>query len=335
MSTLSTMDKALVFDYCIGLLSSEQADRVEKLIEHSAGARELRDRIQTVLNPLAAAAVDCPDELADRTVERLCALTAQIDSADVSAPRVVRLGLRRNLSHVAAVVTVAASILLVVGAAIPAFDFLRHRHYRQVCLSQLAGIFRSIDLYSSDYDNTLPAMARVAGAPWHRIGNQGPGGYSNTANLYLLLKHGYTGNPGDFICCGSAKPTTTDLEPSQLATHQDFPSREHITYSYRLMSNPRTKKTSLASRPLIADMNPHFEKLALDMNVRPSRECLTLNSRNHGGKGQNILWGDGRVLFSRTRTVGDPPNDIYTINNTSTYRGFEWPAGPNDTFVAP
>lgn len=335
MFTLSKMDEELVFDHCIGLVSPSQAGQAERLIDRSDRAAELRDTIQAALAPLAATVADCPDELVDHTVERLRTLSSQIDSTEAPAPRVVRLGLRRDLSHVAAVVTVAASILLIVGAAIPAFDFMRHRHYRQVCLNQLAGIFRSIDLYSSDHDNTLPAVARVAGAPWHGIGGRDPEGYSNTANLYLLLKHGYSANPRDFICCGSAKAKATSLESSQLAAHHDFPSREHITYSYRLMSNPRTPKTSLASRPLMADMNPHFEKLPLDLNVRPAQESLTLNSRNHGGKGQNILWGDGRVLFSRTRIVGDPADDIYTIKNISTYRGVEWPASPNDTFVAP
>lgn len=284
-----------------------------------------------MLAPWATTAADCPDDLANRTIERLC---AQAGAVAAPASRIVHLGLRRNLSHVAAVVTVAACLLLVLGTAIPSFSFLRQHHYRQVCLDQLGGVFESIDLYSSDHDNLLPAVARLADAPWHAIGSQGPTGYSNTRNLYLLLKLGYSQKLTDFIC-GGARTKATRLEPAQIRTYDDFLSRQDITYSYRLMSDPRCKKSSLASRPLMADMNPHFETVSAQMDVCPVAESLPLNSINHGRRGQNILWGDGHALFSRGRLVGPRADDIYTIENTSTYRGYEWPAGPDDSFMAP
>ncbi len=335
MSELSRTEKELVFQYCFGLLSRSEAQQVEMLIKRHPAADTTHHTIRTALAPLACASADCPDELANRTVARLCAAAGQAGAASLSPGRIVPWRWHRDLSHVAAVVTVAACVLLILGTAIPSFKFMRHRYYRQVCLDQLGGIFRSVGLYSSDYDDALPAVARAPGAFWHGIGHQGLEGYSNTRNLYLLLKLGYSRSPGDFVCCGQGTGGVAQLEPAQLDAYHDFPSRDAVTYSYRLMSNPRTKKFSLASQPLLADMNPHFETLPGDLDVCPAGDSLLLNSLNHGRKGQNILWGDGHALFSSQRAVGKQADDIYTLENTSTYRGDEWPTRPDDTFVAP
>lgn len=331
MSNLDASEKDLLLEYCLGL--SESPERVGRLISSSSEAAEICDRIARVLTPLDSLASVCPDALVRRTLDRLHA-AAKSEVAAPAGPKIIRLGWPAKLSSMAGVVTVAACILIIVGVAIPSFSFIRNRYYRQACLSQLDGLYKSIDLYSSDHDGLVPAVARSAGTTWAGVGRQGPGNYSNTRNLFLLAKLNYA-KLEDFVCCGPQTGRVRTLTPAQLAAYDDFPARRDVTYSYRLMPNPRTKLSTLASQPLMADMNPHFEKVSPQMDVCPSEKSLCLNSRNHKRQGQNVLWGDGHAQFTSRRTVGGGGDDIYTIADTSTYRGLEWPTDPGDTFIAP
>jgi hypothetical protein len=253
--------------------------------------------------------------------------------------RIIKLGLTRNLSNAAAVVVVAASVLLIVGVLVPSSNLMRHRYYKQMCQGQLAGIFKSMDLYSADHDDVFPTTARADGAAWNRIGYQGPGGCSNTRGPYLLLSLRYHERPMDFVCCGRARADAPRLPLSQINAYCDFPSREHITYSYRLMPGRSVKTASLAAMPVMADMNPHFERIgaeqAATFTLRLDEDTLSLNSPNHNRRGQNVLYGAGHVGYSATRIVGDPPDDIYTIKDQDVCHGNEQPGCLTDTLLAP
>jgi hypothetical protein len=340
MSTLNQAEKELIVEYCFGLASATRTLQAEELIAQNRAAADAHAKITATLVPLARAASEpCPAEWADHTVARLCALAARPPEANALSPGSTRLIFRQNLSHVTTAVAVAASILLILGTVIPLSNLIRQRHYRHVCLGQLGRIWKSIDLYSADHDDMLPVVARAAGVPWSGIGSQDPGDYSNTRNLFLLLKHGYIERADDFVCCGRADAKVSRVEPSRLIARRDFAAHSDITYSYWLTPDLRTKKSSVGSRPLMADMNPHFEELSAEtsprLDLRLTESSLGLNSINHGRQGQNILSGDGHVRFSRTRLIGEPADDIYTIRNVRAYRGYEWPSHPNDTFVAP
>ena len=329
MSNLNENEKDSLLAYSLGLPVSRQV--IEDLISSNPEAAEVSQRIARALAPLDSVAAECPDALVRLTLDRL----RRASKEDVAAsPTIVRLGWSGNLRNVAAVATVAACIFIILGAAIPSLSSIRQRYYRQACLNQLEDIYRGVALYSSDHGGMVPAVARPVGATWAEIGRQGSDSYSNTRNLFVLSKLGYN-NLEDFVCCGSGKNRGANLTPAQLATYDDFPSRRDVTYSYRLTADPRTELSTLASQPLVADMNPHFEDLSPAMDVCPSAESLRRNSPNHQRKGQNVLWGDGHARFSQTRTIGAGDDDIYTIADTSTYHGLEWPVDAGDTFVAP
>ena len=87
----------------------------------------------------------------------------------------------------------------------------------------------------------------------------------------------------------------------------------------------------------MADWNPLFEKTPEDyskpFNLRLTKKLLTLNSINHMRRGQNILFGDGRVEFLKTRFIGT--DDIFTLQDTDIYKGCEEPSLENDFFLAP
>jgi len=61
---------------------------------------------------------------------------------------------------------------------------------------------------------------------------------------------------------------------------------------------------------------------------------MQVNSPNHKGEGQNVLYIDGRVTFSNGRYVGPGLDDIFTIQSKVRYQGTEQP-DTNDVFIAP
>ena len=88
----------------------------------------------------------------------------------------------------------------------------------------------------------------------------------------------------------------------------------------------------------MADMSPLFESVSdssQQLIVRLDREKLTINSRNHNRSGQNVLFGDGRVEFYKTRNVSYTQDDIYTLKDTDIYKGSETPSSETDFFLAP
>jgi len=340
MPSLDLDQQELIFDYCIGLADPTQAAKAEQLIAQDTEAAELHDRIMEAVAPLACLPPEiCPDDLADRTVQRVRKLAAQPLVADESNPRVIRLGFPRSLSNAVGVVVVAACIVLAIGIVMRSSNVMRNRHHNQMCRRQLADIYRALNRYTADYEDVLPVVARADGTPWHRIGDQSPQTASNTRPLFLLFALGYTETPEDFICCSRAQAELPPLKRADIATHRDFPSRRYVTYSYALMPNQRVQRTAFGARPLMADMNPHFEALLSDppQSDPPlfDKAAAHLNSPNHGRRGQNVLFGDGHARYLRTRFIGDAPDDIYTLKDNALGNCKTLPACLDDAFLAP
>jgi prepilin-type processing-associated H-X9-DG protein len=87
----------------------------------------------------------------------------------------------------------------------------------------------------------------------------------------------------------------------------------------------------------MADWNPLFEELPEDFSktfkLQLNKKLLTLNSINHDRRGQNVLFGDGRVEFLKARFIGT--DDIFTLQDTDVYQGSESPSCETDFFLAP
>jgi len=95
----------------------------------------------------------------------------------------------------------------------------------------------------------------------------------------------------------------------------------------------------LCRKVLMADLSPLFEKLPDDytksLRLRLDKKLLTINSNNHNRRGQNVLFGDGRVEFLKTRHIGISKDDIFTLQDTDIYQGCEVPSCETDFFLAP
>ncbi|UCD49405.1 MAG: hypothetical protein JSW27_17965 [Phycisphaerales bacterium] len=339
MCPIDREQRELIFDYCMGLSGPSESARAEALIAQNARAAELQSSIQAALAPLSYLPAEyCPPDLADRTLRRLRERSGRDAARGRRSPTIVRLG-RPDLSSAAGVVVTAACIVLIVTVLARSFGAVRQRYYRQRCGAHLNGIYRAASLYSSDYDGMLPAVAYAAGAAWHAIGSQDAGCCPNTRNPFLLLKLGYAGKPSDFLCCGKTGHDAPPLRRDELAGRSDFPSRDYITYSYRLMPPGLVKLAALGHGPLMADMNPHFERLTdgatRAVPLRLDEEMLRLNSPNHGGQGQNILFADGTVGYSHTRFIGAAGDDIYTMTDGDVGGGRQRPSDLRDIVLAP
>ncbi|MBN2128198.1 MAG: hypothetical protein JW741_01835 [Sedimentisphaerales bacterium] len=337
MSGFDQEQKDLVFQYCLGLSASEEAARTEQLLARNDEAAKSHARISGALAPLQTLSPPaCPGALSDRTVERLRELAREHLASAPPPPKILKLARRQNLSNV---IAVAASVLLIVGILIPSSKLMRHRSGLRTCEGQLANISRGLELYSADHEDRFPVMARAADAPWNRIGHPGPENHSNTRNPFRLLTLGYLDRAEDFVCCGGKRGYASPLTPSQIKAHNDFPSRDHITYSYRVPSDPFLTRTSLSRLPIMADMNPHFEQSAActsaRVTLRLDPDRLRLNSPNHARRGQNVLYGGGHVRYSRTRFLDDPTDDIYLPEGTDDCCGVEVPGCLTDTLLGP
>jgi len=345
MSSINNEQKQLLFDYCVGLTSQKQTAEAEALISSNQEAAEIHSRLQATLAPLESVEFEpCPDALVERTVWRVSNLAdsgqhrlEQLLVSEQTQKVTTKVAFWRNLSEMAAV---AAAVIIVAAVLVPTLSFARQKYVQQRCRMQLGGsIFQGLSNYISDHDGQPPAVASAAGAPWWKVGCQNNENCSNTRHIWLLVKGNYV-KPTGFVCPGCKNGKTLQLSPSQIRTYKDFPNRKHITYSFRIRCRMQENGKLLCRKVLMADLSPLFEKL-LDDPSKPFKplhlnpRLLTINSINHRRRGQNVLFGDGRVEFLKTRHIGISKDDIFTLQDTDIYQGCEVPSCATDSFLAP
>jgi hypothetical protein len=204
----------------------------------------------------------------------------------------------------------------------------------------MSRIARGIGGYASDHEGALPAVATSMGEPWWKVGYQGAENHSNTRPLWLLVKEDYV-NATDFVCPGKRQGRAIQFNQQRAKELADFPSRKYVTYSFRVTCNSGRKRKGAEEcrKVLMADMSPLFERLPENYSnglcQRLCDELMKLNSSNHQGRGQNVLFSDGSVKFSRQRGIGIGADDIFTLRDKQIYYGSEVPSCETDTFLAP
>lgn len=342
MSPLRNQQKQLLFDYCIGLTSEEQNAEALALISSNEEATEIHSKLKAALTPLASLEPGtCPDDLAERTILRLnnAGRSSQLRLQQLLAGEQARgVSLKgtfwRNLGKMAAA---AAVFLIGLGAFQSTSNFARQQYGQSRCRAQLSSIYRGLGNYINDNDGKPPALATTQGAPWWKVGYQGQENHSNTRCMWLLVKSGYV-EPANYVCPGRKQKLVIRFEPSQVKSYNDFPGRQHITYSIRICCKKPTADT-LTTKVLMADLSPLFEDLPQDhsrpFSKRVDEDLLNHNSINHNYRGQNILLGDGSSRFQRNRLLGITRDDIFTLQNIRNYNGTERPTSEDEIFLAP
>ena len=343
MMPLNDAQKQLLFDYSLGQTSELEAAQAQELVFSNDQAARLVASIKASLSPLESITPEpCPDELAEGTVWRVkqalrtsrLQLT-QLIAAEQSHKTGLKAGFWRDIFGRLA----TAAVFIVVGSALIAgwrvvSNYTHQNYWQQRCGAQLAGLFGALSNYRADNDGQMPTLAAEPGAPWWKIGDQGPENVSNTRRMWILVKNDYA-RPTDFVCPVQKPTSAFGINPQE---YNDFPSRKLVTYSFRI-SCPKSPSAGLGRQVIVADMNPVFEDLPVSSEgtliINLSDALLRRNSPNHNGRGQNVLFCDGSVVFLRTRQIDVSLDDIFTLQDTRTYRGVELPVSEADAFLAP
>jgi len=125
---------------------------------------------------------------------------------------------------------------------------------------------------------------------------------------------------------------------------------DHLAYSYQ---NPYPTKDAIAKGfkmnnsvsaefAIAADMNPGIDAL-IKVPLQAGEDAVRIgNSPNHGGEGQNVLYGDGHVEFQGSPYVGVARDNIYTYGDSGPdHKGAAGDGiigssvGPNDSILLP
>jgi hypothetical protein len=348
MTPLSDQQRQLVFDYCLGLASDREAAEAQKLLSWDEEAIELHSALQQTLAPLDSVELEaCPDDLVERLFLRLREAGQQgpavnrleeLLAAEQSSARTIKIPSWRNWSEV---VTAAAAVFLFISILFPSVGFMRQRYAKSRCGTQLAGIYEGYRNYTSDHDGLLPAVAMTPGAPWWKVGYQGQENYSNTRQIWLLVKNGYV-EPDRFLCSGRREPHKVSYDGFKIQNFNDFPSRIYIHFSVPVACPASDSRDLTQKRVLMADRNPLSEGLPSDLSQLCSlplgEKLMRANSGNHRNRGQNVLLYDGSVEFTRERHTSLSEDDVYVLQGMccgTEVRGCELPSCDTDIFLAP
>lgn len=339
-----------LLDYNLNLDDPGQRGQTEELLARDEQARVLNDALRRTLKPLES----WPDEpvppgLAQRTMQ----LITQHDQASIVAEASARIVGYRNtskpeglwhgrgrwiMSNLRDLVTVAACLLLAVMVSQPGVRHARELSRQYSCASQMRQVGAGLSQYAMNNEGLLPSVEYEPGTVWWSIGKKGEVSSSNTRNVFLLVQQGYL--PAEvFVCPGSDRKPKVRIDLEKLKAMTDFASREHVSYSFRLMFEPRhLEMDSDPGAVIMTDVNPLFADLDSDNNTVLDLTAVPFlwksNSPNHNDKGQNVLFNDGSVNFKIIRQLGPGMDDIFTIKGVQRYHGVERPQ-EDDIFIAP
>jgi type II secretory pathway pseudopilin PulG len=138
-----------------------------------------------------------------------------------------------------------------------------------------------------------------------------------TASLWLMVRTGYLPDTSVFVCPSSdrVRDPMTNLAGAKVRPDQrgNFRSHRHLSYSILSPFNPLDQDTwawndTLPSEvALLSDMNPGVggdDDVASPQAGDDARRLQLANSRNHGKRGQNVLYAGGNVAFVPHAFVG-------------------------------
>ena len=175
-----------------------------------------------------------------------------------------------------------------------------------------------------------------------------------TAAMFMLLRTQDI-TPQVFVCPSSGlAPFNFGGGKNTALNWTNFPGNkgiaDHLAYSYQ---NPYPTKDAIgkgwklnnaisAEFAVAADMNPGIDAL-MKVPLSAGEDAVRIgNSPNHGGEGQNVLYGDGHVEFQGSPYVGVARDNIYTYGDSGPDHKnaagggiIGSSVGPNDSILLP
>jgi hypothetical protein len=332
------------------LNSDASQNDVDHLLENNAQAQHISQKLSATLKPLTALNdIQVPTGLGARTMGRIhhyqsAQTMVKASQAIASQSMYQNKGGFRISGYLLDGLVAAVAIMMLFGLLNPSMKHAREVSKEALCRSNLIHVGNAFGTFAGDHDGLLPHDMKQNGASWWYVGSAQKDRTSNTSSVMNLVKEADLSM--DCLQCDAnknGKKITKALTPEQIACAKDIYCRNELGYSVRVMPNNIRKLNQFSNQILMADNSPLFAKLCACkgcdnvptgvMKITPRQ--MFLNSSNHAGRGQNLLFSDGHVKFSSSRKVGVKRDDIYAIGYQVNYQGNERPKTITEIFIAP
>jgi hypothetical protein len=326
-----------LLDLHLGHLSTAEQENVRRELAADPTLAAQNEALTTVFAALRADQGRCaPAGLAGRVLDRVRQAGPPprvvrpsdewTEAAERTNGRVLRLGNLRDL------VAVAALIVLAIGVGVPSLMHMRERGERLGCSWNLAQLGRGVQQYASTFNASLPFAGWSRDASWKPTSEPGVVTVPNRRHLYPLLVQAFVLDPRLFVCPSQrGAPMPRDA----IRLHNDFLDARNVSYPYQNMAGVRPSARDDPRLPILADENPLFDDGVplVDLRRLPWTDVARINSRAHGGAGQNVLTLDGHVLWTTTPFSGVDQDNIWTLNGVTEYTGREGPRAATDSHL--
>ena len=296
----STQEQLL--GYALGALDDSERASVEEAMANDPGMRAQLAEVDARLRPLECLRQDFdpPPGLAERTIRRVSALkngrggSRSRRQAMSPVPAAAHWIGKVRWPDVAVGIVACAGLVLLLLPAIQGSRFMARVNACQDNLRQLGLALGGYSQVHGDYFPGVPAHGRTAVA----------GIYAPT-----LLRSGFLSENRAVICPASMLnrqdgfhvPTLDEVEAAPQENLADLQCTMGGSYGYCLgyMQDGTYHDNKNLHRKCFA--------LAADMpSSDPGHQ-----SRNHDGRGQNVLFEDGRVEFLPTSKIAETGDDIF------------------------
>jgi len=250
---------------------------------------------------------------------------------------------------------VVAIMAILIGILLPSLASAREYARRSGCAGNLQAIGKALSMYAASEGtfptNLPPAKTSTVGTwknppdpaqaspdrdPIYYMFTQTPKQGDPMINLWTLVLNG-TVAPKQFLCQSDPRNPVVARQFNGASgfRHLNFgvagedeygdPVRGP-TFSYAFAypwSSPTTwvapwwRGEQDSSQPIGADIGPSMMPPDDDPTAAPGTPAS--NSKNHGGRGQNVLFTDGHVDFTMRNDVGSHGDNIYTGDNNALF----------------
>ncbi len=226
-----------------------------------------------------------------------------------------------------AVMLIAAALLLTV--TLFQLNKARTLAVQTDCANNLAMLGAAFGQYAEANSGLLPRISVPADHDWLPRSMTGPAhraanAHCNLANLAPMLNVRTRYTSWTRMICPAVVPG------AGLSGTGTRPAWSNVGYSYiDELSNYHHHWAHGGHIAIMADRNPLFYGGGVGQ--------VNANSWNHASRGQNVLYDDGSVFWTRTPDVGPRHDNIWTLGNPPivVYSGMEEPASRDDIILVP
>lgn len=228
-------------------------------------------------------------------------------------------------------------IIILLSIFVPYLLHVRETANRAACQDNLRKLAVALSGYAQANKGEFPRVVYDPARPHGYAAWTGPYAHSAfapesavqpsdvTASLWLLLRgpyipKGYAPASRIFICPSSSNDADALRDdagaPAAPERRSNFRSPENLSYSY---ASPFSDAAGYGLKSdfmpaefvILADKNPGRKGEPIGPDASP-QQLRKANSRNHGGEGQSVLYGDMHVEFRRTPYCGVGGDNIYS-----------------------